>query len=217
MPQKDDSLSRLQAQLSEVLTRVSEVSAEGRLDEALALIWAEQRNVLGLEPTLLNRLASADLLRLLGPTGAPDLERTLACADLLSAEFGVRTLQDTADPAQAEKALELFFNMFAAEPGFAPSYAGRLDVLTQGLLNHGYEAAPATRRALAESYRAAGRFGEAENWLYRWQRLEPDAATSWAETFYRELLGLSDEALIAGGLPRAEVEEGLADVTRAST
>ena len=211
MPQKDNFLSRLQAQLRETLEKVQTLATEGRLDDARSEVWAAERN-LGLEHTLLSRLPSADLLKLLGPAGTPDIERTLACAELLRAEFGILTLRGDADPAGAQKALNLYLAVFDAEPGFALSYAARLDVLTQALLAQG-EMSPATERALAEAYRAAGRFDEAENWLYRWRAAEPDAAHGWAETFYRDLLELSDEALVKGGLPRAEVEEGLADVT----
>ena len=85
-------------------------------------------------------------------------------------------------------------------------------MLTQALLAQG-EVPSETEHGLAKAYRAAGRFDEAENWLYRWRDAEPDAARGWAEAFYGELLTLSDEALLKGGLPRAEVEEGLADVT----
>ena len=211
MPQKDDFLSRLQAQLRETLVKVETLVTAGRLDDALSEVWVAERN-LGLEHTLLSRLPSADLLRLLGPAGTPDLERTLACAELLRAEFGVRTQRGDANPVTAQKALDLYLAVFDAEPGFALSYAARLEVLTQALLAQG-DVPPATEYGLAEAYRAAGRFAEAENWLYRWRDAEPEAARGWAEAFYGELLTLSDEALLKGGLPRAEVEEGLADVT----
>ena len=215
MPQKDDFLSRLQAQLNETFVRARELSAEGHSDDALTVVRASQRSILGLEPTLLHRLSSTDLLGLLGSSGTPDIERTLCAAELLSAEFEILALRGEADPTQAHKALELYLAVLEAEPGFALYYSGRLDILTQSL---GYALPPETQRALAEAYRAAGRFGAAENWLYRWREAEPDAAQGWAEAFYRELLLLSDEVLVAGGLPRDEVEEGLAEITsRVST
>ncbi len=213
MPQKDDFLSRLQAQLRETLELASKLSAEGRPDDALSVVRTAQRNLLGLEPALLSRLPSAELLKLLGPAGTPDTERTLSCAELLSAEFDILTLKGEADPVQAEKVLTLYLTVFAAEPGFAPAYTPRLAVLTQSP----DDVPPATRHALAEVYRAAGNFGEAENWLYRWRDLEPDAAQGWGELFYCELLTLSDETLVEGGLPRDEVEEGLAEVSRVVT
>ncbi len=221
MPQKDDFLSRLQAQLRETLEKVQTLATEGRLDDALSEVWAAERN-LGLEHTLLSRLPSADLLKLLGPAGTPDIERTLVCAELLRAEFSIHTLRSDTDPATAQKALDLYLAVLDAEPGFAPFYAARLDMLTDALLAQAGALPATTARDLAEVYRAVGRFDEAENWLYRWRDAQPDteqdAVRGWAETFYRDLLELSDEALVKGGLPRAEVEEGLADVTsRVST
>jgi tetratricopeptide (TPR) repeat protein len=209
MPQKDDFLTRLQAQLFETLEQVRALEAAGHLDEALVALHEAQRSIVGLDHALLHRLPSADLLRLLGPSGFPDVERCLQCAELLAAEFEVRAAQGDADPAQAHKALDLYLNALAAEPGFAPHLHARLTALSQALA---YAVPSAAQRGLAEVYVRAGRFDEAENWLYRWAETEPEAARARAEVFYRELLGLDDAALEDGGLPRAEVEEGLASV-----
>ena len=122
MPQKDDFLSRLQAQLRETLVRVETLVTAGRLDDALAEVWAAERN-LGLEHTLLSRLPSADLLRLLGSAGTPDIERTLACAELLRAEFSIHTLRGDADPAGAQKALDLY--LAYSPPSWASPYLTR--------------------------------------------------------------------------------------------
>lgn len=208
MPQKDDFLTRQHEQLRETVLRAREL-ADLQPDEALASLRGALRDLVGLEHLLAARLPAPDLLRLLGPTGQPDLERLLVLAGLLDAEHELLGRQGAADPAGAEKVLTLYLAALAAEPGFAPSYAERLDALSQTL-----DAPPAPlRAALAASYRHAGRFDRAEDWLYRWGELEPEAAGSWAERFYLELLGLPDASLAAGGLPREEVEEGLANVT----
>lgn len=211
MPQKDDFLTRVQAQLLATLERARQLESEGCPAEALATLHEAQRNLVGLDSDLLRRLGSADLLLLLGPAGVPDVERCLHCAELLSAELEVRAAHGEADPAQAQKALELYLSALSAEPGFAPYYGAQLGVLTHYL---GYDVPVAALPLLVEAYTHAGGFAEAENWLYRWRELEPEAALRRAEAFYRALLTLSDEVLVAGGLPRAEVEEGLADVTR---
>jgi len=171
-----------------------------------------QRSMVGLESDLLRRLSSADLLVLLGGAGGtPDVEKCLQCAELLSAEHELRTDLGEDDSAQARKALELYLNVLAAEPDFAPHYSGRLLALTRSL---GYAAPPPVQAQLIDAYMHAGRFDEAENWLYRLLNAEPGAARVRAKAFYRELLTLDDAALEAGGLPRAEVEEGLANATR---
>ena len=206
MPQKDDFLTRVQAQLLATLERARQLAADGHTAEALATLCEAQRNLVGLDSDLLRRLSSADLLLLLGPAGVPDVERCLNCAELLNAELEVRAVHGEADPAEALKALELYLSALSAEPGFAPHYGAQLGALTRYL---GYDVPAAALPRLVEAYTRAGSFAEAENWLYRWRELEPEAAGAKAEAFYRALLTLSDEVLVAGGLPRDEVEEGL--------
>lgn len=164
--------------------------------------------MVGLDGELVHRVPSADLLLLLGGAHL-EVEKCLHCAELLAAEYDVR-----ADHGEvysvAQKALDLYLAALSAEPSFAPHYGERLGRLTLGL---DYRVPPATQRQLVDVYTHAGRFDEAENWLYRWAALEPGAARVRAEAFYRELLTFGDDVLEGGGLPRDEVEEGLA-VTR---
>ena len=208
MPQKDDFLTRQQEQLRSTVLRAEELY-DTDPDEALAYLRGALRELVGLEHNLAARLPAGELLRLLGPSGYPDLERVLLLAGLLGAEHELLRRSGVSDPAGAERVLELYLAALAAEPGFAPDYAERLGALTQET-----DALPTSLQAdLAAAYRHAGRFDAAEDWLYRWVEAEPEAAGRWAEGFYRELLELPDEVLTAGGLPRDEVEEGLANVT----
>ena len=210
MPQKDDFLTRLQEQLLRTLEQARQLGAAGQTEEALAAIHQAQRTLVGLDSDLLHRVPSADLLLLLGGAETPDVERCLHCAELLSAEAELRAKGGEPDPAQVHKALELYLSALRAEPGFTVHYEARLAALTQSL---GYAVSEAAQGQLIDVYTHAGRFDEAENWLYRWGELQPDAARGRAESFYRELLSLDDGVLERGGLPRAEVEEGLANVT----
>ena len=214
MPQRDDFLNRLQAELLRTLETARQLYSDGDADAALATLQGAQRSMVGLDTDLLRRLSSADLLVLLGGAGGtPDVEKCLQCAELLTAEHELRTDLGEDDSAQARKALALYLSVLAAEPGFAPHYSGQLRLLTRSL---GYAASLATQRQLIDAYLHAGRFDEAENWLYRLLNAEPVVARVRAEAFYRELLRLDDVTLAAGGLPRAEVEEGLANATRVS-
>lgn len=210
MPQKDDFLTRLQEQLVRTLERARYLDTVGQTEEALGTIRQAQRTLVGLDSDLLHRISSTDLLLLLGGTGVPDTEKCLHCAELLSAEVAIRAAHGEADPAQAHKALDLYISALSAEPGFAAHYGERLETLTQGL---GYAVSEAAQGQLVDVYTHAGRFDRAENWLYRWGELEPDAARARAGVFYRTLLGLDDTVLEQGGLPRTEVEEGLANLT----
>jgi tetratricopeptide (TPR) repeat protein len=212
MPQKDDSLNRLQEELSRTLMTARQLHENGDTAAAMTTLQGAQRSMVGLESGLLRRLSSADLRVLLGGAGGtPDVEKCLQCAELLSAEHELRTNLGEDDSAQARKALELYLYVLEAEPEFAPHYSGRLRTLTRSL---GYAAPPPVQAQLIDAYLHAGRFDEAENWLYRLLNAEPEVARARAEAFYRELLTRGDAALAAGGLPRAEVEEGLANVAR---
>ena len=209
MPQKDDFLTRQQEQLRDTVLRARERYGTDP-DEALATLRGALRTLVGLEYGLAARLPAGELLRLLGPTGSPDLERVLVLAGLLDAEQGLLARSGVTDPDGATRVLGLYLAAIAAEPALAANYAERLGALAQGA-----DALPVSlRAALAAAYRHAGRFDAAEDWLYRWGEAEPEAAGRWAEGFYRELLTLPDEALSAGGLPREEVKEGLANIAK---
>lgn len=215
MPQKDDSLTRVQAELLRTLATARQRHAAGDTPAALAALHEAQRRTVGLDSDLVRRLGSADLLVLLGGVGgSPDVDKYLYCAELLAAEHELLADSGEDDAAQARKALELYLSALAAEPGFAPHYSERLRTLTRSLA---YAAPPDTQAQLVTAYLHAGRFDEAENWLYRLMNTEPEVARVRAEAFYRELLTFADEVLEAGGLPRTEVEEGLVDATRRVT
>ncbi len=93
-------------------------------------------------------------------------------------------------------------------PDFVPSLA-EVEACLAG------EALPArTNAALMIHHEHAGRFDKAENALFELTR-STDADLDVGEIgegFYQRLLVLSDEALAAGGLPRPEVEAGLAEL-----
>lgn len=214
MPQKDDFLTRMQEQVNLTLEQVRALESEGELSRALDTLHDMQQRVTGLESTLLHHLSDTDLLMLLAPSGQPNLEKTLQCAELLGAEYALREAHGDADPALAHKALALYLSALTAEPGLLNHYGPQLEALAR--LAH--DALPTDMpHQLVLSYTQAGQFAEAENWLYRWQDLEPEAARRQAEAFYRELLSLDDATLEAGGLPRDEVEEGLAQLTETRT
>lgn len=99
----------------------------------------------------------------------------------------------------------------AGLPEFVPAIADLEEALS------GEEMPPRTHAALMIHHEQAGRFAKAEDALFKLLRLEPDNSDTFemGEGFYRRLLVLSDEALATGGLPRAEVEAGLADLRAA--
>lgn len=202
MPQKDDFLTRLQEQVRLTVEHARELEPEA----AFATLHDMQRRVTGLDSVLLHRLSSADLLMLLG-TSSPNVEKSLQCAELFDAEDALIREQGGADPALAQKALALYLDALNTEPTLVEHYDQQLEGLAVRL---GDDLPLEAQRAFVELYAGAGCYAEAENWLYRWGEGEPEAARVRAEAFYRDLLALDDAQLEGGGLPRDEVEEGLA-------
>lgn len=203
MPQKDDFLTRLQEQVRLTVEHARTLEPEA----ALAALHDMQRRVTGLDSTLLHRLPSADLLLLLAPTGSTNVEKSLQGAELFDAEETLIREHGGADPALAQKALALYLSALSAEPALLEHYDQQLEGVAARL---GNDLPLEAQRAFVELYAGAGRYAEAENWLYRWGEQEPEAARVRGEAFYRALLALDDAQLEGGGLPRDEVEEGLA-------
>jgi hypothetical protein len=95
-------------------------------------------------------------------------------------------------------------------PEYAPSIGELLGQLDAALLP------PRTQAALVLYHEQRGEFARAEDSLFRFLDAAEDAPEALAigRAFYQRLEVLSDEALAAGDLPRAELEAGLAELDR---
>ncbi|MBM3837963.1 MAG: hypothetical protein FJ398_08350 [Verrucomicrobia bacterium] len=114
------------------------------------------------------------------------------------------------------KALHLILGLKLSGPPtelaeFAPSVEELVEALKP------YELPPRTYGAMVIYYEQAGKFAKAEDALFALLEAVPGhaEAVEMGIAFYGRLLELGDEALIAGGLPRAEAEGGLAELRRA--
>ena len=82
------------------------------------------------------------------------------------------------------------------------------------MLKEALQSAPLSLRAhamLMQHHERTGEFAKAENALFAMLDAEPDngAIVEFGVGFYKRMLEQSNTALADGGLPRAEVEEGL--------
>lgn len=74
-----------------------------------------------------------------------------------------------------------------------------------------YELPAPTKKLLMEWYEAEGKYDQTENMMH--ELLEANELTAAdAVNTYKRLLCHSDDLLTAGGLPREEIEQGLADI-----
>jgi hypothetical protein len=211
-----DYIMRMIEQMTGFLMRVVMLRKSGKPQEAVEQISEAYGRLTGVDGSLVHALSEEDLIRLLRARGTLDPQRALALAELLREEG--HAFDDLDQPAQAVprylKALRLYLEMLpdleelpsGYDPAALDELLERLDpadlpVMTFELLLHHFE--------------SIGQFDEAENVLLdHIDANEGDLdAVAFGQDFYRRLLLQPDGALEAGGLPRAEVEDGFTQMT----
>ncbi|HEX7021908.1 MAG TPA: DUF6483 family protein [Trueperaceae bacterium] len=217
MPLKDDFLTRMVEKMAETVAAILTLNRQGDVAGARELLDQAYREQTGSEAQLLHLLPSEQLLDLLSSAGALDVEKTLIIAELLQLDGDVRAEAGESAPSPlALKSLDLSVEALLAAPDLLVRLADKVDGRI-GTLS-GYALPPATQRRLFEYYALAGQYARAEDQLFELLEVAPTGElVARGRRFYHALGGLSDEALAAGGLPRAELEEGMHSLERYET
>ena len=211
--------------------------AEGRqYGEALTQIDDAFKESLGMDSNFINN-APVDYLVLMTSVGrVGDIDKTMVLADLLNAEAEVYEMKG--DYAQSDRRYQIALDVLttvAARLAHRPTddHMARIDQFVSKLTQEraaqeGVEVAepvaePASgipfeiKHNLFPIYERVGRFDKAEDMLFELldeaQPEEEQAIGNDGIAFYERLLQLSDYELESGGLPRAEVEESLHELT----
>ncbi len=219
MPLKDDLIQRTLEQLAEVVRALSGLGdtpsaqdgvARDGVGAAEAALHEAYREHTGADAALFRSLPSEQLLNVLSSAGVLDREKSFLLATLFEVEVALaRARGDRAPVALQLKAFDLYL-----EAALAELDADELD-----------EKIAETRCALADfvlpeatQWRVLaydvlrGRYASAEDGLFALlETFGPSGALrARGRSFYRALQAKPDAALSAGGLPRTEVDEGLA-------
>lgn len=204
-----DYLLRMIQQLGGFVAGILHLRQGGRNEEALVAIGEGYGRFTGLSASLVHAISEEDLVQLLRARGGIDAERGLALAELLREEAETWDAMGREDESYPRylKSARLYVELIGSDeeirsrdlPGFARA-AGRLSSL---------DLPPATRDLLLPTLEAEGHYDLAENILANWEGSGDPEAARQAAAFYNRLLDLDDAALIAGGLTRGEVLEGL--------
>lgn len=205
MPLKDDLIERTLEQLAEIVRDLTGVHQRSRAEAFLQEAYQEHT---GTDASLLKRLSSEQLLKILSSAGTVDREKAFLIAALFQAEAQVQAQQGHAVTAWQLKALDLHLEAALAELDLI-----EVDVQIAHLLNElaAFTLPQATEWRLFEYARLRGNYADAEDRLF--DLLEQGYSEHLAQKgnqFYQTLLNTKDEKLEAGRLPRAEVMEGLA-------
>jgi hypothetical protein len=216
---KQDYLMRMVAQMVEVLVRILRLRETGQYEQGLAAIDDALQKFIGLDARFINSLSVKDLVALMKPSIGLDATRALVAADMLKEQgeiFEARgDLEQTFD--SHVKSLTLFLEIFTspATPDL-PERVAKTEELIERLDE--WELPPETQARLFHYFEKTGRYSRAEDALFEMIEVGADEETvALGRSFYDRLLLKNDEDLIAGGLPREEIREGLARLLEART
>jgi tetratricopeptide (TPR) repeat protein len=142
----------------------------------------------------------------------------VAIADLLAQEGELLARKGQHAAGQHSLALALGLTVEALLNGemFVSAEAlAKVDQLLEATRETAYS--PPIYRRLVNYFAARGRFGKAEDVLFKWLDSGDGEARAAGEEFYEQLFKLDDAILARGNLPRAEAEEGLRELRSTRT
>ena len=214
-----DYILRIIEQLGEVLSHVLHLRRGGSLLEARQYIEQSIGRLVGLDMATVTDRTADELADEIRGRLASHQQRQLVSdqivvlAGLLHESAHVH--DDAGDGAAASadrlKALELYVHVLTVdEPGCVPAEAA-IDVILSELDD---DPPLAVMQRLVHVYETAGRYDEAEDWLFHLLDASPDdpAVLAGGIAFYERLLTLDDATLAAGNLPTDEALASLAEL-----
>lgn len=207
---------RLVEEATAVLSQVLKLNQNRDYAEAIALTNTSLRRLTGLSSEALLRLDTEDLaaqLSLRDELGW--IETGLTIVTVLDQEGDVYARQGQDEPAYRRhlKALQLLLAVQTQHPQLdlpdvVPDVESLLPKIDDILWPE------ATCAALLTYFEQRGDFAQAEDMIFTWREMEPTspAPLEAGIAFYGRLQEKTDAQLLAGNLPRDEVEAGLAEL-----
>lgn len=205
-----DYFMRMIEQMTEAVGQILNLRRERKHEEALLVIDDLLDKRFRLSSKLIRSLSDEDLMKVMTTNGMLETDHLQAIAILMKQEAELQDELGREDEGFAAyiKSLHLFLRLsiVRAEPTIVEPREQVGELLEQ---LRPYELPTQTKRLLMEWYEAEGRYDLAENVMH--ELLEDNALwAAEAADIYRRMLLQTDERLVAGGLPREEIEQGLA-------
>lgn len=209
-----DYIMRMIEEFMQALSRLRSLKQGQRWAEAGEELDAEFKKLVGDGAAAVARLSETELLARLMQDGPTHLvrDKTLMLTTLLT-EAGDVAAAENREAESREcylKALHLLLDVLSRDEVFeSPAFVPKVEMLVGALRSTPLPVR--THARLMQHYERTGEFAKAEDALFAMLDAEPDngAIVEFGLAFYQRLLTQSDATLDAGGLPRAEVEEGL--------
>ncbi|MCG8352726.1 MAG: DUF6483 family protein [Chloroflexales bacterium] len=216
---RDDYVMRMIKQFAQIVAYILGLRRSNQYPLALISIDNALRELLGLGSESVARLSDSELLALVKFSAQSELwrERGAILATLLQEEGNILVLQEQPEAGQQRhlRALQVLLEVVidtdqAPLPNYTPSVEELLEIL------HDIQLPVKTSAALIHYYEQAQAYSKAEDLLFELRNAHPNDAdiSAFGLAFYERLRQQSDDDLIAGNLPRDEVEASLAEWVR---
>ena len=217
-----DFILRQIEQFVAMLAKIAGLTKNEQWQEASTVTAGEFQRLTGMDAREVVRLSETELLARLiqgEPTHVVE-SKTFMLATLLKTNGDLIASQGRLEESRQYylKGLHLLLDTFGrSEITERPDFVPAVEAFLTGLRD-----APLpvkTNTMLMRHYERTGEFAKAEDALFGMVDAEPDSIEllDLGRLFYQRLLGLGDDALTAGNLPRAEVKAGLAELDKHKT
>lgn len=203
---------RMIEQMTEAVGQILQLRRERKQEEALLVLDELLDKRFRLSSKLIRSLSDEDLVRMMTTNGLLEADHLGAIAILVrqEAELHAELGREDESFVLSIKALHLFLRLSLADTETVIVNPNeQIAELLEELLP--YELPVHTKKLLSTWHEAEGRYDQVENMMHE---LLDDRVLSAADAtdIYRRLLLQDDERLVAGGLPRAEIEQGLREL-----
>lgn len=217
-----DYILRMLQEFMELLSRLRSLKREQRWGEVAGLVDDEVRRLVGADARAVLALSETELLaRLIQGEPAQAVREKMWLVTTLLKEAGEAAAGDGRNEESRVfflKGLHLLLEALSEnDDADFPDFVPRVELFVSAL-----ERAPLpleTQARLMQHYERTGQYAKAEDQLFAMLEASPahPGLSELGAGFYQRLQGKSDRELNDGGLPRDEVDAGLAELSRART
>ena len=213
-----DYILRMIEEMVQALARIGSLTKDKRYKEAAALLDEELQKLIGSGAEKAAMLSETELMAAL-VSGEPTQvvrEKCLLLVALLKEAGAIHAGQNRANESRAcsVRALNLLLEtrLRDADGIDLPMFVPRIEDLVLALRDAPLP--PQLRAGLMQHYERVGDFAKAEDQLFAILDSETNSPRllDWGIAFYERLMRLSGDKLVAGNLPRCEVESGLSEL-----
>jgi|SRR5581483_8720564 len=213
-----DYFIRLIEAFGEEMARIESLKGEKKWDEAGGALDEQVKQMIGMDSAAAVKLSETELLAILiqGESAQYVREKAWLLTTMLREAGEVAAGQDRLEDADTYylKALHLLLRVLHQEDVFEfPEFVPRVEALVDSIDR---PLPVETEALLMEHYETTGQFIRAKAALEKIVAADPTGRDTleFALAFYERMRAQTDERLLMGNLPRAEVEAGLAEFKR---